>query len=654
MPRLGIDCETSGPDLRAVGADRYAKDPSTRVLLWAVRVPEWPRALVFEKRSLERVLGELRRSKQLAWSAADPLEIVHWGPFDRLIVEHTEGWGAGEWALAAGGEAGWRGPMATRWIDLAAFSRTFGAPGNLAEAAAFWAGQKKDAGKALIHRFSKADPEGEVASPEEDWLRWERFKSYAGQDVDVMMAVYDAIVALEGRHTLADHWPAMAMVERMNRRGVPIDRAAAAAAIEALEREEAERVARCTAVWGFKPSQTERVREALGLPDVRKQTLKAALPSLSGPERELALIRLETAGAARKKLVPMLRRSTPEDPRVRDAFVYHGAWTRRMSSIGLQVQNFVRGKTDEGYFEALAEGAPEDLFEGTRSNIRGFIAPQKGTLVAADYSAVELRVGAWLARQHDLVAMLAAGVSPYKQMAELILGLPEGTVQKGTPEYDFGKMVELACIYQLSGHGLQKRAALGGVELSEHAAISAVATYRARRAGIVRAWEECHGCFAELIDAPLGSWRSVLGGRCRLERWPLHIKAVRPSGFAQYFFLPQWIMGHWPSGEPRPELGYVGRGEKGGGMVLQTTYGGNVYQGLVQGTAADLLYAGMAGAERAGFVPIMSVHDEVVCELPETERSWVGDLVEAILPKLPWAEGLPLEAEGWQGPRFTK
>ena len=91
-------------------------------------------------------------------------------------------------------------------------------------------------------------------------------------------------------------------------------------------------------------------------------------------------------------------------------------------------------------------------------------------------------------------------------------------------------------------------------------------------------------------------------------------------------------------------------------MTTRSTYGGDIFQGVVQGYAADLMLHGMGVAEESGWHPVMSVHDEVVCE--EDTGSFYGvatehDIIEALgddLCALPaWAEGLPVAAEGWNG-----
>jgi len=50
----------------------------------------------------------------------------------------------------------------------------------------------------------------------------------------------------------------------------------------------------------------------------------------------------------------------------------------------------------------------------------------------------------------------------------------------------------------------------------------------------------------------------------------------------------------------------------------------------------------------------MTVHDEVVCEVPDLPEYNPEKMCE-IMTRLPeWAEGFPLAAEGWEGRRFRK
>ncbi|GAG39061.1 unnamed protein product, partial [marine sediment metagenome] len=142
-------------------------------------------------------------------------------------------------------------------------------------------------------------------------------------------------------------------------------------------------------------------------------------------------------------------------------------------------------------------------------------------------------------------------------------------------------------------------------------------------------------------------------GKIGFERIESAVKVIRPSGFAQYYWLPRYTESKWPDGNPKRDITYQGR-IISGAMGPKTTYGGDIFQGVVQGTAADLMLEGMMTVENEGFPPVMSVHDETVCEIPDDGSNHIDDLCDIfnVLPE--WAKGLPVVSEGWQQRRFTK
>lgn len=76
-------------------------------------------------------------------------------------------------------------------------------------------------------------------------------------------------------------------------------------------------------------------------------------------------------------------------------------------------------------------------------------------------------------------------------------------------------------------------------------------------------------------------------------------------------------------------------------------------ENLVQGLARDKMMEGMMKAEMKGYPIIMSIHDEVVAEVPESFGS--TEEFESILCELePWATGLPIAAEGFKERRYRK
>nr|DAG81140.1 MAG TPA: DNA polymerase I [Caudoviricetes sp.] len=84
------------------------------------------------------------------------------------------------------------------------------------------------------------------------------------------------------------------------------------------------------------------------------------------------------------------------------------------------------------------------------------------------------------------------------------------------------------------------------------------------------------------------------------------------------------------------------------------THGGKACENIVQALCRDLLAYAMINVELGGYPIVLSVHDELVCETPDTPGYTVHDL-EKLMCALPeWAEGFPLVAEGAEMKRYAK
>lgn len=84
------------------------------------------------------------------------------------------------------------------------------------------------------------------------------------------------------------------------------------------------------------------------------------------------------------------------------------------------------------------------------------------------------------------------------------------------------------------------------------------------------------------------------------------------------------------------------------------THGGKACENIVQALCRDLLAYAMINVEGGGYPIVLSVHDELVCETPNTPEYTVAEL-EKLMCSLPeWAEGFPLVAEGAELKRYAK
>lgn len=636
--KLFFDLETYSPVPIAHGLYAYAEKAEVLLTAWAV--DDGPVQVA------EGVPDEFRRALATAsevWA--------HNAQFDRTIL------------LATGvAEA----EDLSRWRCTRARALVHSLPGALADLCRFFDLPVEDTkqaedGKKLIRLFCVPQKGGRRVFPADRPDEWQRFRRYAEFDVRALRAVE---AKLPSRNYAGRELEAWHADQRINARGVAVDLDLARAAVDAARALRAEYDARAAALApGALASirQRDRLLQTLAeqygvvLPDLRSTTVAAALDGdLPDAARELLLARAEGALAASRKYDAVLAAAS-HDGRLRGLLQYCGASrTGRWSGQIVQPQNlprppaYLKGEAFDHAVEVVKHGAVAEVYPRPMEVLSGvargvFVAPPGRRLVIADYSAIEARVLAWLAGEQRVLDTFRAGKDVYVAAYAASFGVPEAEV---TPEQrQIGKMQVLLLGY---GGGVGAVVRAGGAKArawpDEYIRDQIIQPWRAAHTNIVRLWR---GLEAAAKAATERDGFSARVGRLVVGRRGDVLMIRLPSGRVLCY--------HRPELDRDGQVTYLGTTPfTGSKLVRVTTYGGMLAENVTQAVARDVMRDGMLNAEAAGYEVVLTVHDEIVAEVPDGDADPVPGLVRAMTEGIEWADGLPLAAAGFATTRYRK
>lgn len=660
---LSLDIETrSLLDLRRTGSERYARDPGTEVLLlaWArdgEPVQIWQRGEP-PPAALFSVLEE--ETYVRAWNAG----------FERAI-----------WTHILHGRLGWPEIPLSRFLCTASLAARCALPRNLEDAAQVLGlpVEKDRAGHRLMLQMCKPRSREPLTWWEDD-ERMGTLRQYCKTDVEVERTVYAALPSV-GSARERKIW---ILDQEMNSRGIAVDRAF----IHACQRHVTSGLKQVNSrireiIPGATVSKvavlTRWVQEQVGtpIPSLDKHALLELLAreDLSPSVREVLELRQQGAKSSTAKLTRMLEMAC-EDARVRDQLLYFGASTGRWSGKGVQIQNFPRPalKRIDAWYPAIQECSteyldrisPEPVLSLLSSALRGCLVSSPGQdFLAADFSQIEARVLAWMAGAEKLLTGFRQERSDiYERMGSVIFGLPVEVVTQGhisgeNPLWRFvGKAAILGAGFQMGPGAFQAQVhKQGGVTLDDETAQRAIFAYRNEHWQIPALWYAMQETATSVVRERIGEWRWVpscaagYGFRFREPWLEFHL----PSRRSLWYYKPRLGVkaAPWDPDQELETLFYSGVNSVTRQWGPQDLYGGKLVENAVQATARDVMVEGMFAAAEAGYRNCFTVHDEIVTEVPEGQKS-VEDFVALITRPVEWAPHLPIAAEGWRGKRYRK
>lgn len=381
-----------------------------------------------------------------------------------------------------------------------------------------------------------------------------------------------------------------------------------------------------------------------------KQALEEVLQGEVSPKARRALEIRQCLGASSlAKVDTLLATASKTDSRIRGMFQYAGATsTGRWSGRGLQPHNLPRETlSDDAWdaFEHTAGRGDSDIFASSKKAIRGLLVAAPGkALSAGDFASIEARVLAWLAGEQEVLEAFQAGLDLYKVAAEKIYKVKYNDID--AIQRQIGKVAMLALGYQGGVKAFEAMAKSYGVKVPQADAEVIVQAWRASRLRTCSLWRALNAAAIAAVEAGDGATPKKCG------RLALAIRKGRlllrlPSGRFLVYQDPKIVAGDY--GE-KVEFSATGLG---GLWQRHDLYGGLLTANATQAVARDILAEAMLRVDAAGYSIVLHVHDEIVVEVPEG-KDRLADLLSIMSKPPTWAEGLPIEAEGWTGRRYQK
>lgn len=662
MIHLSIDLETySDVNLKKAGLYRYVQSPAFEILLFAYSLDGAPTQVV-----------------DMAQGEKIPLEVVH-ALTDPQCLKHAYN-AAFEWYCLSKymgvqlPPSQWRDTMlhglyAGYTTGLDATGRALGIPEDK---------QKLATGKALIRYFcvpckpTKSNGGRTRNYPHHDPEKWELFKTYNGQDVVAEMEIERRLSVFPVPDFVQKQWETDLLI---NARGVAVDMDFCEGALELGETIRAQLTDEAVQLSGLQnPNSVKQLARWLSaetgddITSLRKETIKELLGRDNADHVQRMLEIRQELGKTSTKKYDAIEAAVCDDGRVRGLLQFYGAnRTGRWAGRLVQVQNLPRTYTEPLEFaRELVKGRKLDALRtvygspnDTLSQLirTAFVAAPGNVLIDADFSAIEARVISWLADEEWRLEVFRTHGKIYEASASQMFGVPLERIKKGNPEYSLrqrGKVAELALGYQ-GGVPAMRQMDTGKLlaDLSDEEIKDIVDKWRNTNPKIRNLWYSFNDAAIRVIQNG-GSLRvrcCTFARECDCIRGTTCMTISLPSGRKLYYVEPAVGENRWGG----PSITYMGVNDKNKWGRIET-YGGKLVENVVQAIARDCLAQAIEHLEAAGLPVVFHIHDEVVIDTAafDTNDAMLDKVVKIMSTPIPWAEGLPLGADGWVGAFFKK
>lgn len=689
--KVVFDFETrSTVDLKLCGSYAYSEHEDTEILCLCAHVSDqhqiilWiPHRFGLSDAALN-VLGEAY-DLYIGKNIPEPLDLALC--LDYEFIAHNAEFDYGIWNNVCATRYGWpRIEFEQLMCSMGQCSRN-GLPGGLDAAGAILKvmEQKDKVGSSLITQMCKPHkkPKKEVYEYVYTEEKHVQMIHYCAQDIRATAAVVEASFPMNDSEKWI--WQETA---RINERGFPISLPDVGAILEVektLRDELIMALEKATdgEITGADMKRSKMLKDWLNNRGMNCTSIDAAnvylmlcKPGIPDDVRTVLLARQQLGTSATSKFKSMQLRTTESCPRVRGGFQYYGAAkTGRWAGRGTQPHNMVRPSIkdeevdylfskieNQGEFYDAINSLEQGNAKCLASLVRGVVkAPEGRTFMTADYSAIEARGVFWLAEDEGGIKAFAdsdagTGAEIYKIMAGDIFNVPADEVDKD--QRSVGKQAILGCGYGMGSNKFEITCDSYGIQLPVSSKVI-VDKYRKKFGDVPSMWYALEDAAVLAVGNPNqkvkcgGVWFKKVQRR---GRWIL-ICAL-PSERMLVYQEPRLGKKTTPWGAVKDTVFYkamVGRENGGYHWAESDIWGGTWLENICQAVCRDLLAHSLKQVHDEGLNTILHVHDEIVVEVPDSYgESELNHFYDIVKRKPKWAEGFPVQAEGWIGNRYKK
>jgi DNA polymerase I-like protein with 3'-5' exonuclease and polymerase domains len=262
-------------------------------------------------------------------------------------------------------------------------------------------------------------------------------------------------------------------------------------------------------------------------------------------------------------------------------------------------------------------------------------APEGYSIIEADSAQIEARVLAWLSQQVDLVRAFENGEDVYKKMAGSIYGKKEEDISAA--ERFIGKTTILGCGYGMGAVRFKEQLQSFGVDMEQEEAARIIKIYRQTNSSITKLWRECQVALEGMRQGDA----YAIGLSGVLQVIPNQNGIQLPNGLMMRY-------DNLKAEEGEKGLEYFYKTRRGDVRI----YGGKVVENVCQAIARCIMAEQMLMISKKYRV-LLTVHDSVVCSVPDKELDKAAAYVDSCMRHTPeWAKGLPVRGDVETGKNY--